>query len=85
MLRRLGITVETAREAVATQHAEQLASLGITAHTPSPGRITFHETEAVQWGPSPLAVIKESAQGKSVATPQPGVPVGLPSIASRLS
>lgn len=68
--------------AAATSH--HLSVHAMEEASPSPSRITFHETEAVQWGPSPLAVIKDSAQGKSVATPQPGVPVGLPSIASRL-
>ena len=33
VLRSLGITLDSAREAVVTQHAEQLASLGIETHS----------------------------------------------------
>ncbi|NNV08857.1 Clp protease, partial [Geobacillus sp. MMMUD3] len=45
VLRSLGITIDDAREAVAAQHAEQLAGLGIRMDPPEPGRIVFHETE----------------------------------------
>ncbi|MGI6877339.1 SRPBCC family protein [Microbacterium sp. gxy059] len=63
VLRSLGITLASAREAVAEQHADQLASLGITAPAPEPGRITFHETGGQEWGERPLEVIRRSADG----------------------
>ncbi|MFV0432601.1 MAG: SRPBCC family protein [Leucobacter sp.] len=63
VLRSLGITLDTAREAVAAQHAAQLASLGVQTTAPTPGRITFHETGDYEWGPRSLAIIKRSAEG----------------------
>lgn len=62
VLRSLGITLDAAREAVAAQHAEQLASLGIRAEAPAPGRITFHETGDYQWSERALDIIKRSAE-----------------------
>lgn len=64
VLRSLGITLEAAREAVAGQHAEQLASLGVQSHAPAPGRITFYETGDYEWSGSALEIIKRSAEGK---------------------
>lgn len=64
VLRSLGITLESAREAVDAQHAEQLASLGIHSNAPAPGPITFHGTGDYEWGPSALEVVKHSAESK---------------------
>jgi uncharacterized protein YndB with AHSA1/START domain len=62
LLRSLGITLETARDAIERQHEEQLNSLGIRTESPQPGRITFHETGAVDWHPRALEIIKNSAR-----------------------
>lgn len=64
VLRGLGITLDSARDAVAQQHAEQLASLGIDAPTPSVSRIVFHETGGYEWSERALKVIKRSSAGK---------------------
>lgn len=64
VLRSFGVTLEAARAAVAEQHAEQLASLGIQSTGRPPGRITFHETGTSEWSAGALAVIKRSAEGK---------------------
>lgn len=63
VLRSLGITLDSAREAVVTQHAEQLASLGIETQAPAPGRIVFHETGGYEWGDRALGVIKRAGEG----------------------
>lgn len=48
-LRAAGITLVDARAAVGALHDEQLASLGIHAGLPAPGRIVFHETGGYEW------------------------------------
>lgn len=48
-LRSVGITIDAARHAVAEQHRQQLASLGIDGGFPEGGRIVFHETEGYDW------------------------------------
>lgn len=63
VLRGLGITLEAAREAVAAQHAAQLASLGITAEQPQ-GKIVFHETGGYTWGERPIEIIKRAGAGE---------------------
>lgn len=63
-LRNLGITLETARAAVAAQHAEQLTTLGIAAKIVQVGRIVFHETDGYKWGQRSLDIIKRAAAGK---------------------
>lgn len=60
VLRGLGATLEATRAAVASQHAAQLASIGIDGaglERSRPGRIVFHETGGYSWGERPLAVI----------------------------
>ena len=64
VLRSFGVTLDSAREAVAAQHAAQLASLGIRSPAPAPHRITFHETYDYEWGESALEVIRRSAEGR---------------------
>lgn len=65
-LRSLGITLDTARQAVADQHAEQLATLGVHAVVPEPGRIVFHETDGYEWGERAAELIKRANErGKS--------------------
>ncbi|MFT3876731.1 MAG: SRPBCC family protein [Propioniciclava sp.] len=63
-LRSLGLTLEGAREAIAAQHAEQLASLGVTAEPPAPGRIRFHESGTYDWGPRALEIMRRGTEGK---------------------
>jgi uncharacterized protein YndB with AHSA1/START domain len=60
VLRSLGITLDSARDAVTAQHAAQLESLGISTIMPEPGEIVFHQTAGYQWGEGPLAVIKKA-------------------------
>lgn len=60
VLRGLGITLDTARQAVAAQHAAQLESLGITARLPDAGRISFHETGGYEWSNRAAEVIKRA-------------------------
>lgn len=59
-LRSLGITLDAARQAVADQHAEQLATLGVHAAVPEPGRIVFHETDGYEWGVRAAELIKRA-------------------------
>lgn len=63
VLRSLGITMASAREAVSAQHAEQLASLGIAADAPGPDRITFHETGDYDWTKRAVALFKRASDG----------------------
>ncbi|RBP68051.1 ClpA/ClpB-like protein [Brevibacterium sanguinis] len=63
VLRSFGITLDAARRAVAAQHSEQLASLGISAEVREEGRIVFHETDGYEWGPRPLEIIRRAGQG----------------------
>ncbi|MBG0717205.1 MULTISPECIES: SRPBCC family protein [Microbacteriaceae] len=49
VLREIGIDLDAARLAVEEQHEAQLASLGIDASFPAPGRIVFQETDGYQW------------------------------------
>lgn len=60
VLRSLGITIDDAREAVAAQHAEQLAGLGIRMDPPEPGRIVFHETEGYEWGDRAVRILQSA-------------------------
>ena len=67
VLRSLGIGLDTARQAVEEQHEAQLASLGIEASLPEPGRIVFHETNGYEWTPRALDLFtKSSSKGKHV-------------------
>lgn len=67
VLRRLGITLDAARDAVHAQHAEQLASLGVGVELPAPGRIVFHETAGYEWGERPMDIIRRSSDGDAAA------------------
>ena len=51
VLRSFGITLDSAREAVAAQHTAQLASLGVETVVPEPGSIVFHKTGGYEWSP----------------------------------
>lgn len=48
VLREMGIGIDDARRAVREQHDAQLASLGVRAVLPDPGRIVFHETDGYE-------------------------------------
>lgn len=63
-LRALGISLDSARDAVAELHADQLRSLGITTGIPDDGAITFHETGGYDLTPRALAVMKQAGAGK---------------------
>lgn len=65
-LRNAGITIDGARHAVAEQHREQLASLGVGAALPEAGRIVFHETDGYDWTVRARDIISQSSsKGKS--------------------
>lgn len=64
VLRRLGITLDAARTAVAEQHADRLASLGITVTPDTTGRIVFHETGGYEWSDRSKRVINLSIAGE---------------------
>ena len=66
VLRSHGLTLEATRAAIADQHAEQLAGLGVTTATPPPGRIVFHETDGYAWSDRAQRVFtRASAKGYS--------------------
>lgn len=65
-LREAGISLDAARRAVEEQHAAQVASLGIQASFPEPGRIVFHETDGYEWAPRAAELLTQSAsKGKA--------------------
>ncbi|RZU60934.1 Clp protease N-terminal domain-containing protein [Zhihengliuella halotolerans] len=65
-LRELGIDIDSARLAVAEQHNQQLAALGIEASFPEAGQIVFHETDGYEWSPRARDLIaKSSGKGKA--------------------
>ena len=63
VLRSMGVTLESARDALAQQHSAQLASLGINSESASQGRIVFHETGGYEWSDRALEVIKRASDG----------------------
>lgn len=63
VLRALGVDLERTRAAVEQQHADQLASLGVQAPAPGPGRITYHETGDFAWNDRTLDVLRRAGQG----------------------
>lgn len=63
VLRRLGITLDGARTAVAEQHAEQLGELGIHAAAPEPGPITLHERSEFSFSERAMALLNRSGEG----------------------
>lgn len=62
VLRSLGITLAAARDAVTAQHNAQLASLGVEATMPEPGRIAFNETGGYEWSERSLQILKRSTE-----------------------
>ena len=62
VLRSLGMTLDTARAAVAAQHAEQLAVLGVRADRPQPGTIVFAETNGYDWTDRALDLFKRASK-----------------------
>ncbi|MGU3357993.1 Clp protease N-terminal domain-containing protein [Microbacterium sp. M4A5_1d] len=63
VLRALGADLERTRAAVEQQHADQLASLGVQAAMPGPGRITYHERGEFAWNDRALDVLRRAGQG----------------------
>lgn len=64
VLRSMGITLGSARAAVAGQHAEQIASLGVDAELPGQGPIVFHETRGYDWSERSVEIIKRANGGR---------------------
>ena len=62
VLRSLGITLDAARGAVADEHSEQLAALGVLA-APDAGRIVFHETDGYEWSDRAVRLIRRASAG----------------------
>lgn len=60
VLRSLGVTIERTRHAIAQQHVEQLASLGVLGRASEPGPIVFHETGGYEWSDRALAIIQRA-------------------------
>lgn len=63
VLRSFGIDLAGARDAVAAQHAEHLAAVGVHAPAPEPGGIVFHETDGYTWSDRALALIGRASSG----------------------
>lgn len=63
VLRSLGVTLDSTREAVAAQHAEQLAALGIMAESQEPGPIVFYETNGYEWSKRSQEILKRAGAG----------------------
>lgn len=63
ILRGMGAGLDTARAAVAAQHAAQLELVGIASDTDGLGRIVFHETSGYEWTERALAVWTEASSG----------------------
>lgn len=64
VLRAQGVTLPAAREAVAAQHSEQLASLGLSTLEQPAGPIVFHETGGYQWSERALEIMKLASAKK---------------------
>lgn len=64
-LRSLNITLESARAAVAAQHAEQLASLGVRADGAAPGQITYYEGADYAFDESARRVLVEANEASN--------------------
>ncbi|UTT53039.1 SRPBCC family protein [Microbacterium maritypicum] len=63
ILRGMGAGLDTARAAVAAQHAAQLELVGIASDPDGLGRIVFHETSGYEWTERALTVLKEASSG----------------------
>jgi len=63
VLRSMGVGLDAARTAVATQHSAQLELVGVTSGDDVPGRIVFHETTGYEWTDRALAVLKDASSG----------------------
>ena len=66
VLRAMGIRLDAARDAVASQHRDQLASLGIAAEMPEEARIRFPQQGASDWSDRALKLLTDAgSRGKS--------------------
>jgi len=61
VLRSLGVTIESAREAVSAQHAAQLASIGLDTTSPAPGKISFDGATGYEWTDAAQKVLSRAA------------------------
>lgn len=61
-LRRAGVTIIGARQAVSDYQWKQIASLGITADIPESGHIVFHETRGYEWSKRARAIIGKAGE-----------------------
>ena len=65
VLRSFSMTLDSVRQAVAEQHLDQLAALGIQTAAPAPGTIVFHETDGYEWSDRALGILtRASKHGK---------------------
>lgn len=64
VLRSLGVTLAQTRTAIAAQHADQLAALGIQTTMPEAGPIRLHDATGAVWSERALAVFREASTGK---------------------
>lgn len=63
VLRSSGATLDAVRGAIASQHAEQLAEVGVVTGTAQPTRITFHETAAsFEWNQRSLDIVARAGE-----------------------
>jgi hypothetical protein len=60
VLRRAGITLAAAREAVASRHREDLERLGVQAELPGDGRIRFLEQGGIEWTDRALDLVSRA-------------------------
>ncbi|MBC9936924.1 MULTISPECIES: Clp protease N-terminal domain-containing protein [unclassified Leucobacter] len=64
VLRGLGISLDSARQAVQDQDAAQLASIGVSIEAPpAPGRIVFHETGGYEWDAPSIEILRRASAG----------------------
>ncbi|MEV7692464.1 Clp protease N-terminal domain-containing protein [Microbacterium sp. NPDC089189] len=71
VLRDLGIGIDDARRAIREQHDAQLASLGVRAELPHPGRIVFHETDGYGFTPRAADLLGRSGGGSREGSASP--------------
>lgn len=64
VLRRLGISLDAARQAVREQHDEQLRQLGVSIEQERPDRIVFHQSDGYNWTDRALMIMSRSMEGE---------------------
>ena len=62
VLRSFSMTLDSVRQAVAEQHRDQLAALGIQTAGPEPSKIVFHETDGYAWSDRALGILTRASE-----------------------